>query len=300
MGLLAQSTRGVLKQKPIIILYGSGGLGKSTFASQAPNPYAIDIEGSTLNLNVTRTHPANYKDVVLAVEALVNETHDYKSVSIDTLDVMEQFLHRSICETDNVTNIEKAEGGYGKAYKACIQYYATLQKQLRALQAKDIQVILLCHDIMTTYKDPTTDNDYSRFRLKLNDSAAASSAKFWYDFADVVLFAKRKAVSIGDTGRAMDAGGHFIYTQGRAAFDAKSRYQVPFEIPLRWDAWDAALNAKARDESAIRASIASLTTEIKDASIVAKIGIRLGEVKSIPELNAIETRIKEILSTQGV
>ncbi len=300
MSILSQSTKGKQELPPFIIVYGSGGLGKSTFASEAPKPIILDVEGSTNNLDVERVAVQKFVHVREALHELATTKHGFKTVGIDTLDAMEVLLHKQICEEDNVSNIEKAAGGYGKAYKACIQVYSDMHAEIVALQRQGVQTIALCHDLMVTYKDPTTDNDYSRFRMKLNDSAAASSAKFWYDRADVVLFAKRKAVSVGDSGRALDAGGHFLYTQGRAAFDAKSRYQVPFELPLRWQAWEDAMATKTRSDIQVKASIASLAGEVKDATVRAKIQERVNMVKTVAELEVIETRIKEILSTQGV
>jgi len=47
-------SRGVVFKAQKIIIYGPEGIGKSTFASQFPDPLFIDTEGSTNSMNVAR------------------------------------------------------------------------------------------------------------------------------------------------------------------------------------------------------------------------------------------------------
>lgn len=43
-------TKGKIKSAQKVVIYGPEGIGKSTFASQFPNPLFIDTEGSTKTL----------------------------------------------------------------------------------------------------------------------------------------------------------------------------------------------------------------------------------------------------------
>ena len=47
-------TSGIIKSAQKVVIYGPEGIGKSTFASQFPDPLFIDTEGSTKKLNVRR------------------------------------------------------------------------------------------------------------------------------------------------------------------------------------------------------------------------------------------------------
>lgn len=49
--------KGLLQEPQRIIFYGPEGIGKSTLASQLPDPIFIDTEGSTGDLDVIRTPP---------------------------------------------------------------------------------------------------------------------------------------------------------------------------------------------------------------------------------------------------
>ena len=49
-----QITRGKIQSGTKLCLYGSEGIGKSTFVSQIPGVVFIDTEGSTNNMDVQR------------------------------------------------------------------------------------------------------------------------------------------------------------------------------------------------------------------------------------------------------
>ena len=49
-------TRGKQARAQRVVIYGTEGIGKSTFASQFPNPLFIDTEGSTSNMEIGRAH----------------------------------------------------------------------------------------------------------------------------------------------------------------------------------------------------------------------------------------------------
>lgn len=60
-----QIISGVLPKAVKAVIYGPEGIGKTTFASLAPDPLFIDTEGSTTRLNVKRLPaPTDRKSVV--------------------------------------------------------------------------------------------------------------------------------------------------------------------------------------------------------------------------------------------
>ena len=52
--ILMEITRGKIQSAKKVVVYGPEGIGKSTFASQFPDPLFIDTEGSTKDLDVAR------------------------------------------------------------------------------------------------------------------------------------------------------------------------------------------------------------------------------------------------------
>ena len=53
------------EKRPLkIVVYGPEGIGKSTFASQFPDPLFIDTEGGTSNLNIRQIGRASCRERV--------------------------------------------------------------------------------------------------------------------------------------------------------------------------------------------------------------------------------------------
>jgi hypothetical protein len=301
MALLAQTKKGIQDKPPIIIIYGDGGLGKTTFQAEAPKPLIGNIEGGADRLPVDKSPLIqSYDEFVQLVEELTNDKHDYKTFCPDTLDSLEGLLFQKIVKASGKKSMVQAEGGYGNAFKVANEIWIELQEKLRALRDKrEMQIIISCHQIVSTYNDPTTSNGYDRYSLKLHESGKISAARLWFDFADCVLFAKRKVAQVGDTRRAVDMGGNVIYTQARAAWDAKNRFGLPFELPLRYADFEAAMKSGPKTAKEILENIGKLVKEVTDQELLSKINENVAEVgNDVISLKNIEERIIEILESQ--
>ena len=80
---------------PRIVLYGTHGVGKSSWAAQADRPVFIQTEEGLDALNVTAFPKAqSYDDVMEAIRALFAEDHDFGTV------VLEYANHSSGAHTD--------------------------------------------------------------------------------------------------------------------------------------------------------------------------------------------------------
>ncbi|MCS6901519.1 MAG: MAPEG family protein, partial [Myxococcales bacterium] len=73
-----------------VVLYGVEGVGKSTFASQAPDPIFLCAEEGAVGLDVARFPTAHtWIEVLEAIRVLTHEEHPYKTLVIDSLDWLE-------------------------------------------------------------------------------------------------------------------------------------------------------------------------------------------------------------------
>ena len=100
-----------------MVLYGVEGIGKSTFASKAPDPLFIDTEGSTKDLNVKRVDPSpkTWMELVTYIQEIRNSNEVFcKTLVIDTADWAERMCIRHICDKNQKSGIE--DWGYGKGY----------------------------------------------------------------------------------------------------------------------------------------------------------------------------------------
>lgn len=219
-----------------MVLYGVEGIGKSTFASKAPDPLFIDTEGSTKDLNVKRVDPSpkTWMELVTYIQEIRNSNEVFcKTLVIDTADWAERMCIRHICDKNQKSGIE--DWGYGKGYTYVYEEFGKLINALTDIVNKGINVIILAHASLRKFEQPDENGSYDRYTLKLNDSPKTSIANMIKEWADVVLFANYKTFVIDVDGKKKAQGGQRVmYTTHHPAWDAKNRYGMPDELPFEF------------------------------------------------------------------
>lgn len=231
---LANVTRGVQVQPLRVVVFGPGGIGKSTFAAQAPSPIFLGPEDGSGLLDVTRfPQPETWTDVFDAMTTLRTDSHDFSTLAIDSADWLEPLCWEHVCRAMSRKSIE--DFGYGKGYIAALEEWRKLVAALDGLRrTKRMHVIVIAHAVVAPYRNPEGD-DYDRFTLKLHKGAAGLLSE-WCDelaFASFRTHAS-KVDQKGSRGRGYGSE-RVLYTERRAAFDAKSRHGLPPEMPLSWE-----------------------------------------------------------------
>ncbi|MFO0915324.1 MAG: ATP-binding protein [Pirellulales bacterium] len=260
MNGLAKIQRGRASRPPRLLVYGLEGLGKSSFAAQAPRPIFIQTEDGLDSIDCERFPLANsYEQVIDALQELVREDHSYQSVVLDSLDWAERLIWDRVCADFGVKSIERADGGYARGYTHALTYWREIIRLLAELRDhRGMAVILVAHSKVERVEDPTTPA-YDRYSPRLHKHACALLT----EWADAVLFAhwryriqsddagfgreRRIAVSLGALG-----DDRVLRCVGSPAWVAKNRFDLPPEIPLSWGAVMAGLQgANSLDGSAI-------------------------------------------------
>ncbi len=221
---------------PKIVIYGPGGIGKSTFAASAPNPVGIQTEDGLYNID-SQAFPIakSLGDVYEAINVLLNEQHDFKTVFIDSLDWLEPLIYAHVCAENNWDTLEKA--GYNKGYTVAVEEWRQFLGGLDALRdERGMTVILISHDQVKRFESPLTDS-YDRYELKLYQKTAA----LVQEWADVVCFAQYQTFTHTVTSgfnkketKGVGNGVRMLYSEARPAFVAKNRLGLPAELPLSW------------------------------------------------------------------
>ena len=238
MGMLDTIQSGRENRPPRIMIYGSEGVGKSTFAASAPNPVFIQTEDGLGELDCRKFPLAHSLSEVLAqLTALRDEQHDFQTVVVDSADWLERLIFDEVCREYGVRNIEKADGGYGKGYNHALTHWRKVVNLLQELRDKrGMMVILVAHAKVERFEDPE-NAAYDRYTPRLNKHAASLIA----EWVDAVLFANKKFRVTKDRAIAApigaDGGERIIRTVGSPACIAKNRYGLPGEIPLSWAAF---------------------------------------------------------------
>jgi len=222
-----------------IMIYGTHGIGKSTFASQAPKPIFIQTEDGLGEIDCDRFPLAESFDTIIEqLAALYTDKHDYQMVVIDSLDWVEQLVWAKVCKTHDVDHVE--EIGYAKGYKFAVTHWRRLLDGLTALRTKrKMGCILIAHSDVERFEDPETDS-YDRYSPRLHEKASS----LVQDWCDAVLFAHYKVMTrtkkeeFGrETTKGVGTGERILRTQERPAYIAKNRFGLPPEVPLSWAAY---------------------------------------------------------------
>lgn len=236
---------------PRIVLYGTHGVGKSSWAAQADRPVFIQTEEGLDALSVTAFPKArSYEEVMEAIQSLYNEDHDFGTVVLDSADWLEQLIFKQVAQNNKVTNIEDI--GYGKGYSFAVELWRNVLEGFDLLRnEKNMQVILLAHTQVKRYDDPLTDS-YDRYMLDLHKGAAAIIS----EWCDCLAFANYTVTTIkNDIGfnqkktRAIGSGTRVLHTQERPGWVAKSRWPLPDTLPLDYAAFSDALITAMQPQS---------------------------------------------------
>ena len=243
------------------LIYGPEGIGKSTLAAMWPNTIFIDLEGGTNQLPVVRLEtPSSWSMLRAELTAIKNREVPCSTVVIDTMDAAERMCAEYIMARDGKKSIE--EWGYGKGYTILQEEFGRLLDYLTDTAASGINVVVLGHSTMRKFERPDESGAYDRFELKLTKQVSPM-VKEW---ADMVLFCDYKTyVETNKAGKAKATGGaRVIRTTHAPTWDAKNRFGLPDELPLKLGEMPVQLGEVIPDmvaEQAAAAPAATVQTE---------------------------------------
>jgi hypothetical protein len=259
MSLLSRVQRGRAHRPPRLLVYGTEGIGKSTFAAGAPKPVFVQTEDGLDGIGCARFPLArNYDEVLGALGELRAEEHDFETVVIDSLDWLERMIWDKVCQESGAKSIEKADGGFAKGYTHALTYWREVVEQLNTLRnERNMVVLLIAHAKIEKFEDPES-SPYDRYSPRLHKHAVALVS----EWCDAVLFATRKIRTQTEEAGfnrkrtiahalGKDGGERVLRCVGGPACIAKNRYGVIADLPLSWAAFVAALSSSHSDEGEI-------------------------------------------------
>ena len=216
-----------IKKRPVkALIYGTEGIGKSTFASHFPKPIFVDLESGTHYLNVDRIDGIGDWEELLSTLAELSNS-EYQTIVIDTADWAERLAIRYVCDKHQKGGIE--EFGYGAGYVYLAEEFGKLIKTLDRIIAHNKNVVVLAHAILRTITLPEEQGSYDHWELKLNTKTTNKVAPLVKEWADMVLFANYKTLLVDDKSnmgakKKAIGGQRVMYTTHTTFCDAKNRF----------------------------------------------------------------------------
>lgn len=221
-----------------ILLYGQHGVGKSTWAADAPAPIFLDIEGGLGDIDCAKTDQLkSYGDVVAAISWLISNGSDFRTVVLDSVDWLERLIFAAVANDAGKATV--ADIGFGKGYVEATRKWDFILSSLEALRHTGKGIILLGHARVMRFENPETPA-YDRYELDLHKSSNGLIQE-WCDevlFASFRVFTRTEITGFGRE-RTMVLGGkeRYIRTNESASAVAKNRLRLPDELPMTWAAY---------------------------------------------------------------
>lgn len=235
-GLLSTVKKGRERKPPRLFLYGTPGIGKSTFASTMPDPVFIQTEEGADEIDVAKFPIAgDFEDVHDQLESLRLESHDYRTVVVDTADWLERMIWDEVAKRESKQSI--ADIGYQNGYKIALKWWDEIIRQLSLLRDQGMLVCILAHSKTDKVEDPEHPT-YTQYAPKLHKDACAKLT----EWCDAVLFAHRRVSIRKDKSKgeerniatAIGNGERRMRCVGSPTCIAKNRYGISEDLPLSW------------------------------------------------------------------
>lgn len=225
-------SKGIKKRAVRICMYAVEGCGKTTWASQFPDPLFIDTEDGSFELDVNRfPKPETWADLLGMVDAVIAGDAECKTLVIDTADRAEELLTKALLSESGKSSIE--DFGYGKGYVMVAERFTKdLLNRLDRVIAKGINVIITAHAVMRKVESPE-DPPYDHWELSLSRKVGPK-IKEW---TDILLFANYEITVVEDNGRnkAKGKAKRVMFANHSATYDAKNRFNLPDKMPLSFE-----------------------------------------------------------------
>lgn len=236
MSILKQVTTKTETVPPRLVIYGTHGVGKSTFAANPKySPIFLDIEGGLKRIKAPKLpRVESWKQLKEQLNALLTEKHEYGALVIDTIDWTERLIEDFVADEAGVDSVLAIP--FGKGYAKCRTLVDELLSKLDELNSKkNMMIIILGHSQVKTYSSPTHD-PFDRYMMKLNDKIS-SKIEEWCDVLGFVNYkmSVKKGEGLKEVNRGVGSGERTLFLNEKPAFKAKNRYALPDQMNFDLD-----------------------------------------------------------------
>jgi len=237
MSILATATNGKRPRPRRTVLYGTHGIGKTTWGAAWPSPLILPTEDGNADIDCAAlpliVDPA---EVWEAARELSNPTepHPFKTAVLDSADWLERLIWKRLCHDEDKNSIE--DFGFGKGHTKTAEKLAPILSAFNGCRDAGLHVVILAHCEIRKVEKPTGES-YGCYQPKLNKASAALLQE-WADevlFADYEIMTRTKDEGFNKTREiAIGEGERVIMTTERPGWLAKNRLGLPHKMPMNF------------------------------------------------------------------
>lgn len=234
-----------------VVIYGTGGIGKTTLACQMPAPVAFFDLDDSLPILAARLKAQGFDKNITPVDGITDWAALLAALNSDGWDGIKTIVidtatrAETMCENWMLANVPNDKGakvaniegyGFGKGYVIKEREFAHLLAALDRHARAGRNVVLICHDCVANVPNPSGE-DWMRSepRLQNPQGGKASIRAAVKEWCDHLLFVGYDVAA--DKGKARGSGTRTMYTAERPHCLAKSRTTTD-ALPLTDGAFD--------------------------------------------------------------
>lgn len=230
------------QEAPKIVVYSGFKAGKTTFASQAPNPIFIQCEKGLNGFEVCafpfKNKVASSLDEIYdALQSLAEQDHNFATCVIDSIDWMEPLVSEYVCKKTGLKTIGDVSKGYGIGWDALDNEWRNILNCLDFLvEEKGMIIVLIAHSEIKKATPPDSE-PYDYLGLKLQKRTAAI-VEAWADctaFINVKKALKKDEKGDDSRKRALHTGIRELICGHNPAYVTGNRLKLPDKMALDFD-----------------------------------------------------------------
>ena len=216
-----------------MLVYSVPGLGKSTFATTAPNPLFLDLENGLNQIDCHKTPLIESSSQLVSYLRFAYQSPDYQTVVFDTTSALEALLTKEILAEHKKASM--ADLAYGKGFQLLQNKFEELWQITDKLKDKAGKNIMwISHEVIRKFDNPAGEN-YDRYHPRLYEKIAYALTSR----CDIVAFAQRDVI-ISEKEHSDDIRGvmrdkRMLYLEEQASHIAKNRYGLAPKIEIKKD-----------------------------------------------------------------
>ena len=245
-------------------------------AAGAPNPFVIDADKGSHNLDVHRLVPSSWDEARECMTAVEKDEIKCDSLILDSVTELEALSYAALFGGEAIDSWNK---GYGRGDTRAIQEWREVLSQLERIWMKGKAIVIVAHTIVKRFEDPTLPSGYDRFEI----AARKQLAQLLTQWVDYVLFCREDVTPLGKDAKnkAVTTGVRYAYTRRMPAYDAKARgtTQFPDKISLSWAEFNAAIKNDAGRLVALTREINEMLVKLADKDLEKEVR---GYIKDYP------------------
>jgi len=240
---------------PLWLIYGTEGIGKTTFGASMPGVLLIDTEMSASRIDCLQSTPDDFADLYRElmrwdVEGLPD---GIQTVVIDTTTGLERLMKDEVTLQFGAKDFASI-GQFGAGFTALADRMSKLLDVISRLRAKGLGFLMLAHADAVSFQDPRMSEPFMRFQIR-GEKKATSLLMQSCELIGFATFVDKQVKT--SSGKTIGKGGRerIVHLRRCAAFDAKTRFDLPDEVPLEFsgplaDAWQSCFAKPSETEAA--------------------------------------------------